>query len=124
MIETTPSLQPAALHARLAQAAICLARQRAIAAVKRQIQAEGRRKLSQIAHCEIVVLAKEYLAAHPELIDEAKPIVEQWAAEGFLGKRAARELERNSQVTNRQRRPAAQGLLVCESHERNGGPQQ
>ena len=31
-------------------------------------------------------MAKEYLAAHPELIAEAKPIVEQWAQGGVLWK--------------------------------------
>ena len=34
-------------------------------------------------------MAKDYLAAHPELIAEAKPIVEQWRKEGFFGKKAA-----------------------------------
>ena len=33
-------------------------------------------------------LARDYLAAHPKLIDEARPIVEQWRREGFFGKRA------------------------------------
>ena len=32
-------------------------------------------------------MAKDYLAAHPELIAEAKPIVEQWRKEGFLERR-------------------------------------
>ena len=93
MIETNASVhqaeRQAQLRARLAQAAVTLARQQAIKAVKRQLQAQGRRKLSQIAHREIVTLAREYLAEHPELIAEAKPIVEQWRLEGFFGKRAA-----------------------------------
>jgi len=44
-------------------------------------------------------MAKEYLAAHPELIAEAKPIIEQWRREGFFGKRAARIVERNLQLS-------------------------
>ena len=92
MIETIPSLQQDALRARLAQAAVTLARQRAIAEVKRAIQREGRRKVSQVVHREIVTLANEYLAEHPELIDEAKPIIERLAAEGFFGKRAAQSV--------------------------------
>jgi len=95
MIETVPSLQQsqrqAQLRARLAQAAVTLARQRAEKAVKRQLQAQGL-KPQHIAKREIVALAGEYLAAHPELIDEARPIVEQWRAEGFFGKRAARSV--------------------------------
>ena len=43
-----------------------------------------------IARREIVALAKDYLAVHPELIAEAKPIVEQWRKEGFFGKKVAR----------------------------------
>jgi hypothetical protein len=89
MIEATSSVHQAQLHARMSRAVIVLARQRAIAAVKREIQRQGRRKLSQVAHREIVVLAKEYLAGHPELIDEARPIIDQWRAEEFFGKRAA-----------------------------------
>jgi hypothetical protein len=121
MIETTPSLQQVALQARLAQAAICLAHREAQAAVKREIQRQGRRKLSQIAHREIVAMANEYLAEHRvELIAEAKAIVEEWRGEGFFGKRAARELERNSQVTSKEERTATQGLLLNESHAQNG----
>ena len=65
-------------------------------------------------------MAKDYLVAHPELIAEAKPIVERWRREGFFGKRAARELERNSQDLHKPRSPEPQALSLCESHERNG----
>ena len=61
MIETIPSISPersavTALRARLASAAVTLARQRAEKEVKLAIQREGRRKLSQIARREIVAL--------------------------------------------------------------------
>jgi hypothetical protein len=121
MIETIPSLQQSQrqLHARMTSAVGCLARQQAIKAVKRPVQAEGRRKLRQIAHREIVTMAREYLATHPELIAEAKPIVEQWRREGFFGKKAARDAH-NLRVTSKEERPAVQGLLLNETHAQNG----
>ena len=119
MIETTPSLQQVALQARLAHAAITLARREAEKAVEMALKRQGK-KPQYIARREIVALAKEYLAAHPELIAEAKPIVERWRREGFFGKRAARELERNSQVMSKGERPAVQGLLLNECHAQNG----
>ena len=94
MIETNASVHQAGrqaqLRARLAQAAVTLARQQAIKAVKRQLQA--RRSPQALADCasrdrragEEVIWPE-----HPELIAEAKPIVEQWRLEGFFGKRAA-----------------------------------
>jgi hypothetical protein len=89
MVETNPSLQQAALRARLAHATICLAKYEAEKAVKQALRGQGL-KPQYIARREIVTMAKEYLAAHPELIAEARPIVERWRKEGFFGKRAAR----------------------------------
>jgi hypothetical protein len=86
---TTKEYLPEQVRARLAHVVITLARQQARAAVKLALQRQGRRKLSQIAHREIVAIAKEYLAQHPELIAQARPIIEQWRVEGFFGKRAA-----------------------------------
>jgi hypothetical protein len=78
------------LHGTITSAASCLARQRAIAAVKLALQRQGL-KPRYIARREIITLANEYAEAHrAELIDEAKPIIEQWRVEGFFGKRAAR----------------------------------
>jgi hypothetical protein len=62
-------------------------------------------------------MAKDYLAAHPELIAEARPIVEQWRREGVFGKRAAAH---NLQVMSKGERPAVQGLLLNETHAQNG----
>ena len=67
MIETTPSLQQVALQARLAHAAITLARREAEKAVEMALKRQGK-KPQYIARREIVALAKEYLAAHPELV--------------------------------------------------------
>ncbi len=123
MIETNASVhqadRQAQLRARLSQAAITLARQQAEKAVKRQVQAEGRRKLSQIAHREIVALARDYLAEHPELIAEARPIIEQWRVEGFFGKRAALSVQ-NLKLMHSDPSLDPQALSLCETHERNG----
>ena len=59
---------------------------RAIAATKRAYQAQGR-KLAAIPYKEIVAAAEHYVAAHPELIAEAKAIVAEWHAEGLFGRR-------------------------------------
>jgi hypothetical protein len=118
MVETIPSLHQAALRARLARATIILARQQAEKAVKLALKGQGL-KPQYMARREIVVLATEYLAKHPELIAEAKPIVERWRREGFFGKRAARA-ERNSQVMSKEQSPAAQRLLSNETHAHNG----
>jgi hypothetical protein len=79
------------LEARRRRAIAVVAQQRAIKAVKRQLQARGL-KPAHFSHREITVLANEYLRDHPsiraELIAEAREIVDQWQAEGFFGKRA------------------------------------
>ena len=92
MVEANHSVQQMArqaqLHSSMSQAAICLARQAAIKETKRALAAKGL-KPQYIARREIVTMAKDYLAAHPELIAEAKPIVEQRRREGFFGKEKA-----------------------------------
>jgi hypothetical protein len=118
MIEPNSTV-PQPLRARLAQAAITLAQHEAEKAIKLALQRQGL-KSQYIARREIVIAAKAYLAAHPELIAEAKPIVEQWRREGFFGKRAAREVERNAEVMWNAGRPVAQGLLLNETHAQNG----
>jgi hypothetical protein len=88
-------------------AAVILARLSAERLVKKRIRAEGRIPLSTIPAARIARLANEWLEAHPELLAEAAadPIVLQI-----------------SQVSFKRRKPAAQGLPVCKSQERNGGP--
>src|SRR5580704_13357098 len=99
MIETKLSLQQSALRAMLAGAVMTLAQREAEKAVKRAIRDKGVRKISQVKRSEIAALGREYLIAHPELIAQAKPIIDWWIAEGVFGKRAQRALERNSQDT-------------------------
>jgi len=82
MVEATRILQqaptPAQAHA-MSAAVMVLARQRAIKGAKRQLQAKGM-KPQYMAQREIVAVANEYLANHPELIAEAKETVLRWHA--------------------------------------------
>jgi hypothetical protein len=93
MDEANHRLQQATAQAkaRVLRGAVTLARQGAIKAVKRQLQARGI-KLQSIAHREIVVAAEDYLRNHPELITEGKATIERWTLEGVFGKRAQRAL--------------------------------
>jgi hypothetical protein len=90
MIETKLSLQQSALRAMLAGAVMTLAQREAEKAVKRAIRDKGVRKISQVKRSEIAALGREYLIAHPELIAQAKPVIERCERGGFFGKRAAR----------------------------------
>jgi Helix-turn-helix domain of resolvase len=108
MIETTPSLQQAALRARLAHETVILAQREAEKAVKLALRGKGL-KPQYMARREIVILAREYLAGHPELIAEARPIIERWGREGFFGKRAASrgiKFGRKPKLTKHQREEA------------------
>jgi hypothetical protein len=89
------------------QAVRVLAKLAAVRAVKRQIQKEGRVKVTLILRGMLDALAREYLKTHPELVQEA----------------LASPLVLNSTNTHRSRRPTDQGVVVCRSHERNRGPQ-
>jgi hypothetical protein len=72
----------------MGRAVMVLARQAAIREVKAAIQRQGRRKVCQIAHREIVAIADDYFTANrATLIAKAKAIVEFWYAEGVLGPR-------------------------------------
>jgi hypothetical protein len=81
MIETIPSLQQVALRARLAQAAITLAKREAEKAVKQALKGRGL-KPQYIPRREIVIMAKAYLAAHPELIAEVSRSLNGGAGRG------------------------------------------
>lgn len=102
MVEANPSLTQAQRQAqRQAQAVRVLAMHAAKHEVKEAIRREGKVKLSRVPQREIIAMARARLFEDGEyrakLIAEARPIVDQWTAEGFFGKRAAqRTLERNS----------------------------
>ena len=124
MVEASQSYQRrAAIRLRLAVAV--LARQAAIKATKAELRAKGL-KLTQFTQKDIVVMAKEYLAAHrDELVAEATVIAEQWHDEDERRRDARRQrrlLERNSKDLHTARRPDQQGLSVCITPERNGAP--
>jgi len=108
MAEANHSLHHAQLRARIGEAVMTLARQRATTRVKEQFRAKGL-NVAHMSHREIVVAAEEYLAEHPELTAEAKPIVPRWFAEGVFGKKAARSVQ-NLRLTHSAPRPAAQAL--------------
>jgi hypothetical protein len=119
MVEASLSLQQsqgqAQLRASMSRAAITLAHREAEKAVKRGLAAQGI-KPQLIAKREIVAMAQAYLAQHPELIDEARPVIEQWAAEGFFGKRAARNLR----LLCKSESPTNRALPLNETHAHKG----
>jgi hypothetical protein len=61
----------------------------------------------------------EDAAYRAKLIAEARPIVDQWTAEGFFGKQAALAAH-NLRHTVRSEGPAAQGLPLHATHAHNG----
>ena len=67
---------------------------------------------------EIVAIAEEYLAEHPELIAEAKETALRWAAKGFFGKRAALAAH-NSRVTFNSETAVPRGFPPNEYHAHN-----
>jgi hypothetical protein len=92
------------------QAVLVLAKLAALRAIKRQIQKEGRLRVSQIPAGKLNALAGLYLKAHPELITQAMQsdlvVVQQ------------------SKHSRKRRRLDPQRELLCESHERNRRPEQ
>jgi hypothetical protein len=135
MIETALSLAPqpstviaATSHAqrvawRQARAVAVLVQRAAVATTKRKIQAEGRRKLSEVPVREIVAMAETRIVAdaayRARLIAEARPIVDQWTAEGVFGKRAALAAH-NLKDLHKERGPEPQAFPLCKTHEQNG----
>jgi 7-keto-8-aminopelargonate synthetase-like enzyme len=78
---TTPAQAQA-----MSAAVMVLARQRAIQIAQRQLRSRGLRP-QYMARREILVVANDYLANHPELVAEAKETVLRWHAEGMFGPR-------------------------------------
>jgi hypothetical protein len=77
----------AQVRASMGMAVNVLARQAAIKATKRQLQAQGL-KPTHFPHRDLVIRAEQYLAEHrEELIAEAREIVARWQAAGVFGKR-------------------------------------
>jgi hypothetical protein len=59
--------------------------------VKEELKRQ-RVRIADVEAREITARAKGYLIAHPELVVEARPVVESWFARGVFGKRAQRQL--------------------------------
>lgn len=74
-----------------------LAQHRARNAVKAELRKQGL-KVSHYAAREISSWAQVYLDDHPNLIAEAKPVVEAWIAQGVFGKRAQKEFIKQSGI--------------------------
>ena len=125
MVEAISSLtQAQRLAQRQLQAVRVLCERRAQEEIKDQIRRQGKVKLSRVPQREISAMARARVMADADyrarLIAEARPIVDQWTAEGFFGKRAAqRQLERNSQDLHKPGSAEPQPLLLCETHDRN-----
>jgi hypothetical protein len=58
--------------------------------VKEELKRQ-RVRLADVEAREITARAKNYLIAPPELVIEARPVVESWFARGVFGKRAQKE---------------------------------
>jgi hypothetical protein len=69
------------IQARMTTASIVLALQRARNAVKEELKRQ-RRRLADVEPKEITALAHDYLRAHPEVVADARPVVESWIARG------------------------------------------
>jgi hypothetical protein len=98
-VEANPSLL------RHHAAAVILARQAAIKAVRQQRKRQGIK--GTLPYSTLARLGREWLAAHSEMIAEAalSPIVQ------------------NLQLTHSRRRPDPKRELVCRSQVQNGGQQ-
>ena len=97
MAEADHILADAQLRASMGMAVRVLAQQRAIREVKQQFRAQGL-KTSNMTHREIVTAAEEYLAEHrARLIEEMKPIVQRWRAEGASSESGLRRVFGKSQ---------------------------
>jgi hypothetical protein len=87
MVQANHSLSQ--IQARITTASFVLALERARKAVKEELKRQ-RRRLADVEAREIRALAHDYLDAHPELIADARPVVESWIRAGKFGKRAQR----------------------------------
>ena len=86
------------LAQRQQQAVAVLAKRRAIPATRKRLRGMGL-KPQYMPMREIAAMVEHYLDQHwPVLIAEARPIVDQWTAEGFFGKRAALSVQHLSRA--------------------------
>jgi hypothetical protein len=99
MVEANRSLSQ--IQARITTASFVLALHRARGAVKEELKKQ-RRRLADVEAREIRALAHDYLSAHPELVADARPVVESWISRGLFGKRAAKAFIKQSKIEQSQ----------------------
>jgi hypothetical protein len=99
MAEANHSLSQ--IQIRITQASFVLAMQRARGMVKDELKRE-RIRLADVEAKEISARARDYLIAHPEVVAEARPIIEEWFARGVFGKRAQKEFIKYSGIEQSQ----------------------
>jgi hypothetical protein len=87
MAQANPSISQ--IQARIITGSFVLAMQRARGAVKEELKRQ-RVRIADVEAKEITERARDYLIAHPELVAEARPVVESWIVRGVFGKRAQR----------------------------------
>jgi hypothetical protein len=78
---------PLTISQRITMATMTRAMQLARGLVKEELKRQ-RVRIADVEAREITARAKDYLIAHPELVVEARPVVESWFARGVFGKRA------------------------------------
>jgi hypothetical protein len=108
--------------ARVRMAIMTLAMRAARKEVERHMKSHELR-LCDVEHRDIVSWALVYLDDHPELIDQARPVVESWFAHGVFAN-AQRRLGRAVQhlsLMHKTRRPDPSRLSLCKCHAQNGG---
>ena len=99
MAEANHSLSQ--IQIRITQASFVLAMQRARGMVKDELKRE-RIRLADVEAKEISARARDYLIAHPEVVAEVRPIIEEWFARGVFGKRAQKEFIKYSEIEQSQ----------------------
>jgi hypothetical protein len=99
MVEANYSLSQ--IQARITTASIVLALHRARGAVKAELKRQ-RVRIADVEAKEITERARDYLIAHPELVAEARPVVESWFARGVFGKRAQKAFIKQSKIEHSQ----------------------
>ena len=88
-------------QARITTAAHVLAQLRARDAVKDSLRKFGHKPTHYSAK-EISSWGRVYLDDHPELLSEAKPVIERWIAQGVFGKRAQKEFTKQLKIEQSQ----------------------
>ena len=88
------------IQARITTASFVLALRCARGAVKEGLKRQ-RVRIADVEAKEITERARDYLIAHPELVVEARSVVESWFARGVFGKRAQRAFVQHLQVMHK-----------------------